>query len=210
MFDNKMYMFFPQCRDLLRVVTSYIMCSRSLGPLLAATYGVESVEYFARNIQYLRNVETNHRDSGGSIQGFFRQFAALMLCQLERLEIAEIAKKKEEAAGKEGVGKEGVGKEKSKEGSKEEPVEEPVEEPIVYQVSYLGHVIGDRAKKFYDGLKMKHWFREDGGHWTPDLVTWEALAMGPARIMCQTGKQMSMTDQREITTRVNEKKKNCF
>ena len=119
-----------------------------------------------------------------------------MLCQLERLEIAEIEKKKEEAAEKEGVGKEG--------GSKEEPVEEP----IVYQVSYLGHVVGARAKKFYDQLKLKHWYREDdgegGGHWTPDLVTWEALAMGPARIMCRTGRQMSMTDQREIMTRVNE------
>ena len=74
-----------------------------------------------------------------------------MLCQLERLEIAEIEKKKEEAAGKEGVGKEG--------GSKEEPVEEP----IVYQVSYLGHVVGARAKKFYDQLKLKHWYREDDG-----------------------------------------------
>lgn len=87
MFDSPIYFSSPpspQCRDLLRVATSYIMCSRSLGPLLAATYGMDSVDYFARNIRYLRTVESDHRDTGGSIQGFFRQFGKKMLACVGR------------------------------------------------------------------------------------------------------------------------------
>ena len=181
-----------QCRDLLRVATS-LFSNKSLGPLLANKYAESSIDYFARNIAYLRSVDTTVRDNGGSIQGFFRQCASLMMVQLERLEVKEEEERK-------------VGTQQGSGTTATTAASSSAAPSSLHKhhVSYLGYVIGDRAKNFYNGLNLHAWSKDGDGNMAADLVMWEALGVRPARIMCETGGQMNTKDMRELMAAVTQ------
>ena len=166
-----------QSREQLRHMSGGIMCNKQLGPLLADKFAESSANYFATNIAYLRTV-TESQDPGGSIQAFFRQTAALIMVQLERLEV-----------------------QRSENGSESE-------QGLPMYEHYLGHVQGTRAKAFFDVLNIQPWSKGAGAGVLGqqcDLLLWESLAVRPARAMCVTTQSVTMMEQRVYMLELQEK-----
>ena len=98
------------------------------------------------------------------MQGYVRQFVALLMVQLERVET-------------------------------QQRVESSQPSPPLHS-HYLGHIVGDRAKAFFDAMGI-HAFCQTRN--APELVMFESLGVRVARIMCERGGAIEMGEFRQVS-----------
>ena len=66
---------------------------------------------------------------------------------------------------------------------------------------YLGHIVGDRAKAFFDAMGIRAFCQVQNA---PELVMFESLGVRPSRAMCERGGPLDMGEFRQVTNAVKE------